>query len=105
MSLSVIKYNLNSDYLISEYVSDVSMMNKLTAREYHARLRIFKKLVEDKYSFGFSGVDFKNQILIKNVFVKNNSGMINCIFLKEGERKLQIYFHLFQSLCLAWVVA
>ena len=55
--------------------------------------------------YGRGGVDFKNQILIKNVFVKNNSGMINCIFLKEGERKLQIYFHLFQSLCLAWVVA
>ena len=50
---------MNSDNLISEYVSDVSMMNKLTAREYHARLRIFKKLVEDKYSFGFSGVDSK----------------------------------------------
>ena len=52
MSLSVIKYNLNSDYLISEYVTNVSMMNKLTAREYHARLKTFKKFVEDKYSLG-----------------------------------------------------
>ena len=28
------------------------MMNKLTAREYHARLKTFKKFVEDKYSLG-----------------------------------------------------
>jgi hypothetical protein len=54
MSLSVIKYNLNSDFLISEYIINVSMMNKLTAREYHARLRIFKKFVEDKYSLGLA---------------------------------------------------
>jgi len=55
--------------------------------------------------YGRGGVDFKNHIIIKNVFVKNNSGIIKCIFLKKGERKLQIYFHLFQGLCLAWVVA
>jgi integrase len=45
---------LNSDYLISEYVSDVSMMNKLTAREYRARLKPFNKFVEDKYSLGLA---------------------------------------------------
>jgi len=54
MGLSVIKYNLNSDLLISEYVSDVSMMNKLTAREYYARLKTFKKFVEDRYSLGLA---------------------------------------------------
>ena len=59
MSLSVIKYNLNSDYLISEYVTNVSMMNKLTAREYHARLKTFRKFVEDKYSLGLADLILK----------------------------------------------
>jgi hypothetical protein len=30
------------------------MINKLTAREYPARLRTFKKFVEDKYSLGLA---------------------------------------------------
>jgi integrase/recombinase XerD len=30
------------------------MMNKVTAREYHARLKTFKKFVEDKYSLGLA---------------------------------------------------
>ena len=35
---------------ISEYVNNVSMRNKLTANEYHARLDIFKAFIEAKYS-------------------------------------------------------
>jgi integrase len=35
------------------------MMNKLTAREYHARLRTFKKFVEDKYSLGLADLILK----------------------------------------------
>jgi integrase len=40
----------NSSNIISEYVANVSMMNKLTANEYHARLDIFKRFVNEKYS-------------------------------------------------------
>lgn len=35
---------------ITDYISNVNMMNKLTGSEYHARLDIFKDFVETKYS-------------------------------------------------------
>lgn len=40
----------NTSNIISEYVATVSMMNKLTANEYYARLEIFKRFVNEKYS-------------------------------------------------------
>ena len=40
----------NSSNIISEYIANVSMMNKSTAKEYYARLDIFKGFVEAKYS-------------------------------------------------------
>jgi hypothetical protein len=40
----------NSSKIISEYIANVSIMNKLTAKEYHTRLDIFKRFVETKYS-------------------------------------------------------
>ncbi|MFZ0328470.1 MAG: hypothetical protein WBP64_04790 [Nitrososphaeraceae archaeon] len=40
----------NSSKIISEYIANVSIMNKLTAKEYHTRLDIFKRFVEAKYS-------------------------------------------------------
>jgi integrase len=42
--------NPNSSNMISKYIANVSMMNKLTANEYHRRLDIFKLFVEAKYS-------------------------------------------------------
>ena len=53
--------------------------------------------------YGKGGVDFKDHIIIKNISVKNSSGVIECIFRKEGEKELDIHFHLFENLCLAWV--
>jgi hypothetical protein len=38
----------NSSNLISEYIANVSMMNKLTANEYHARLDAFKGFIQAK---------------------------------------------------------
>ncbi len=55
--------------------------------------------------YGKGGVDFKKHIVIKNIFVNNNNGIIDCAFLKENEKKLDIFFHLFNNLCLAWVIA
>ena len=44
----------NTSNIISEYVATVSMMNKLTANEYYARLDIFKRFVNEKYSMSRS---------------------------------------------------
>ncbi len=55
--------------------------------------------------YGKGAVDFKNHIIIKNILVKNNAGVVDCIFIKEAEKKLEIYFQLFEKLCLAWVTA
>jgi 4'-phosphopantetheinyl transferase len=54
--------------------------------------------------FGKGGVDFKDHIIIKNISAKNNNGTIECMFIKEDEKKLESHFHLFENLCLAWVV-
>jgi 4'-phosphopantetheinyl transferase len=53
--------------------------------------------------FGKGGVDFKDHIIIKNISARNNDGTIECMFAKEGEKKLDVHFHLFENLCLAWV--
>lgn len=53
--------------------------------------------------YGRGEVDFKNHIIIKTISEKNNSGIIECLFMKDDKKKLDIYFHLFENLCLAWV--
>jgi hypothetical protein len=40
----------NSDDIISEYIMNIRMMNKLTAKEYSTRLKTFQTFVENKYS-------------------------------------------------------
>jgi integrase len=42
--------------IISEYIANVSMMNKLTANEYHARLKTFKIFIENKYSLSVDDI-------------------------------------------------
>ena len=48
---------------ITDYISNVNIMNKLTGNEYHARLDIFKDFVETKYSLDVDSVifDIKNK--------------------------------------------
>jgi len=53
---------------------------------------------------GRGGVDFKSHIVIKNILINDNKGIIECTFMKEKEKDLTLHFHLFQNLCLAWVV-
>jgi phosphopantetheinyl transferase len=53
--------------------------------------------------YGRGGVDFKNHILIKNISITGDTGMVTCRFMKEMEKDLNVEFHLFRGLCLAWV--
>jgi phosphopantetheine--protein transferase-like protein len=53
--------------------------------------------------YGKGGVDFKNHIVIKNISIKNNAGRVECMFIKEQEKKLDIDFHILEKFCLAWV--
>ena len=55
--------------------------------------------------FGRGGVDFKNHIVIKNISINDNQGIVTCRFMKEKEMNLRIDFRLIQNLCLAWVIA
>jgi phosphopantetheinyl transferase len=54
--------------------------------------------------YGRGGVDFKSHIVIKNISINDNRGIVTCRFMKEKEMALNIEFHLFQNLCLAWVI-
>lgn len=54
--------------------------------------------------YGRGGVDFKNHILIKNISITGDTGMVTCGFMKEMEIDLNVEFHLFRGLCLAWVI-
>ena len=54
--------------------------------------------------YGRGGVDFKSHILIKNISITGNTGIVACRFTKEMEKDLSIEFHLFRGLCLAWVI-
>ena len=46
----------NSDDIISEYIMNIRMMNKLTAKEYSTRLKTFQTFVENKYSLGVNAI-------------------------------------------------
>jgi len=55
--------------------------------------------------YGRGGVDFKNHIVIKEISISDDQGMVTCAFMKDQEARLDISCHLFHDLCLAWVVA
>ncbi|HSQ44303.1 MAG TPA: 4'-phosphopantetheinyl transferase superfamily protein [Ginsengibacter sp.] len=55
--------------------------------------------------YGKGGVDFINHIHISSITVKDARGVIECSFLKNGQKFLYINVHLFDNLCLAWVMA
>jgi phosphopantetheinyl transferase len=54
--------------------------------------------------YGKGGVDFKNHINIKSILFENDKGIIECVFKKDRQVRLKIYFNFFEKLCLAWVV-
>jgi phosphopantetheinyl transferase len=69
-------------------------------------LTLFWSCKEAVYKwYGKGGVDFKDHIHITNITVTGTRGIIECAFVKNIEKKLCINFHLFENLCLAWVVA
>ncbi len=53
---------------------------------------------------GNGGLDFKNHIVIKDISVHENTGIIECLFMKDGMRQLNINVHIFETLCVAWVI-
>lgn len=53
--------------------------------------------------YGNRSVDFKNHIQIKKIEVRNNEGIIECIFKKNSPKDLLIHFNLLGNLSLAWV--
>jgi phosphopantetheine--protein transferase-like protein len=53
--------------------------------------------------YGKGGVDFREHIRITNITVSATRGTIECLFLKDIEKKLRIDFCLFENLCLAWL--
>lgn len=69
-------------------------------------LTLFWNCKEAVYKwYGKGGVDFINHIHITAVTVTGEQGIIECLFLKDMEKNLLIHFHLFENLCLAWVVS
>ncbi len=53
--------------------------------------------------YGKGKVDFKNNILIDDLFYQEKEGLIKAHFEKEERTDLQIEFKVFENLCLAWV--
>ena len=54
--------------------------------------------------YGKGGVDFKKDIIIDNISIKDNQGIVTCRFMKESQMVLNLSFHLFHGLCLAWIM-
>jgi phosphopantetheinyl transferase len=53
--------------------------------------------------YGKGGVDFKKHIVIENIALDDQQGIVICSFMKEKKISLEIHCHLFRNLCLAWV--
>ncbi len=49
-TITVQASNSTASQIISDYITNISMMNELTAKEYYARLRTFEVFIEKKYS-------------------------------------------------------
>ena len=54
--------------------------------------------------YGNGGVDFKKDILIEKISMNGDSGIVDCMFLKEEKISLQIHFIFFDKVSLAWIV-
>ncbi len=55
--------------------------------------------------YGRGGVDFKNDIHLKEFDLDKKEGIINCDFLKYSKISLKIQYKFFDDLCLAWVIS
>jgi phosphopantetheinyl transferase len=53
--------------------------------------------------YGKGEVSFKRNIILDQLFVKDEHGFINAHFIKEQRADLKIEFKFFEKLCLAWV--
>lgn len=53
--------------------------------------------------YGNGGVDFKKNIVIVKISKDGDSGIVDCLFLKEEKISLQIHFIFFDKVSLAWV--
>ena len=68
-------------------------------------LTLFWSCKEAVYKwYGGVGVDFKSHIIITNILINNNKGIVECQFVKNQEKDLAIHFQFFENLCLAWVI-
>ncbi|MDQ2721575.1 MAG: 4'-phosphopantetheinyl transferase superfamily protein [Bacteroidota bacterium] len=54
--------------------------------------------------YGKGSIDFKKNIIIDKLFLKDEHGFIDAHFIKEKETGLKINFNFFQDHCLAWVM-
>ena len=54
--------------------------------------------------YGKGSVDFKENLLIKQIQHQSDRGIIKAQFSKEIEQDLEIHYQFFDSLCLAWVM-
>ncbi len=54
--------------------------------------------------YGNGGVDFKNNIIIKEIISGDSNGTVNCVFIKEEETLLLIHYKFFDNLSLAWII-
>jgi phosphopantetheinyl transferase len=67
-------------------------------------LTLFWSCKEAVYKwYGKGGVDFKSHIVIKNISLNDDQGIVSCGFMKNNETNLNINFRLVRNLCLAWV--
>ncbi len=53
--------------------------------------------------YGNGGLDFKKNIIIEKLLFNNDHGIVDCLFVKEEEKKLRINFNFFENLSLAWI--
>ena len=53
--------------------------------------------------YGNGGLNFKKNIIVKKISINDDYGIVDCLFVKEEEKRLQINFNFFDKLSLAWI--
>jgi phosphopantetheine--protein transferase-like protein len=92
------KIELVKNKFLSESEINLSTINN------HQLLTLFWSSKEAIFKwYGKGGISFKKNIILDQLFMKDNKGFINTHFIKGERTDLKLEFRFFGKLCLAWV--
>lgn len=97
------KVNRIKNKFLSE--DEMQLLDGLNDADYLKTLTLFWSCKEAMFKwYGKGRVDFRKNILLKNILYKSDGGYVQAIFKKQYETYLKIQFCFLNDLCVTWVL-